>query len=249
MSNVTFYHVDYTNTTFFRLRLKRTTLANMHFQSDLWRESFLQDMLIGKDTFILKPGTERDYGVRAPAKSSKGKGRVVSDPLSPDDLKQKVSHGTVWQRDIRVLQDQGPQGRILARLACHENIMDRIMQYCFPGSNIHIHEYPFGFEKPTAPARYQKRCSATSNGIRYPLMLFGSLQPNAPTTSNPSAVNLPHRGVGNCTCLLSVNKKFYAIASKRLYNRTFHLHCSPDRAREFLRAHPVRMKMIKQLVL
>jgi hypothetical protein len=77
---------------------------------------------------------------------------------------------------------------------------------------------------------------------------FGSLQDESPVSDKPSE-HMPHRGVGDCTGLLLVNKIFSKLALTRLYNRELHLQCSAEGAREFILAHAQKMKLVRQLVL
>ena len=77
---------------------------------------------------------------------------------------------------------------------------------------------------------------------------FGSIKYSSSAIVEPSK-RMSLRGVGNCTGLLLVDKRFSQLALKHLYSRIFHLSCSAEGAREFLLAHKQQMKMAKVVVL
>jgi hypothetical protein len=252
MSNVTFSDVEFTDSTFYWMWLRKVRVSRLHFNNDVWCTTYLEKALISEDSLLLKPGTTRDYGLRAIAASSKTRYFVTKCPVFLDALKRKLGRETAFTRHVYLLQPASTDG-ILTRLAKHETIIDRIMQYCFPGSSVHIYEYPDNFQRPACPKRYKKACLDYQVLMKYPVKLFGSLQPDTPALRNP--FRMPRRGVGNCTCLLWVNKHFYNLASRYLYSRTFHFQCSAYGVKDFLSAHSrqtrtlMRMKMIKKLVL
>jgi hypothetical protein len=252
LSNVTFSHVTFADTTFYRLWLKNATIINVDFRKDVWRASLLKNALIGKDCFARNSDTIRQYGVRGSSRSSKSIRRCLDSPLSLDDLQNKVGRDTVWDRDIRLLESRDPKGQLLTLLAKHPTIISRIMSDCFPGTSVHIHEYPKGVkipgESPTSKKLYSAKFSTGSRMSSNRTTYFGTLQAETPVRIHPPT-NAHQRGVGNCTGLLLIDKKFSALALKHLYGRSLLLKCSAEGAREFLIAHKDNMKLVKQLVL
>ena len=119
------------------------------------------------------------------------------------------------------------------------------MEYCFPGSHVHIYEYPSGFEIPAGSTKPKKLYSKRT-GVK--TTYFGSVQYGLSVKAEPPRY-IPPRGVGDCTGLLLVNKKFSDLALKRPYSRMFHLQCSAEGAREFLLTHAQQMKMASAVVL
>lgn len=269
LSDVTFAHVDFTHATFYRLVLRNVTITKLHFENDLWISIQLENALVSKHSFTLQRGSRRDCGLWTPAVSSKTKLSHDRDVPSPDSIKQEVCHDGSWKRDIR-LRFAAPTGDILTRLAKHEEIIDRIMKYCFPGSSVHIHEYPGGITIPRShelakghdprarvPPRhrgqqYQYQV-VDANCVDHRTMkhlttYFGSMSSHTGKVSDVPA-NLPRRGTGGCTGLLRVNRAISKQGLNYLYGRTLHLQCNPVGAKEFLITHRDQMKLVKQLVL
>jgi hypothetical protein len=250
LSDVTFSHVVFEDTAFYQLRLQNVTLSKFRFTSDVWRSTYLEHALVGKDSFIKQPNAKRNYGLRSTAASSKTKRLTFKVVASLDHLKHTFCRSL--KRDIHLFQP-APTGDILTRLAEHQNIIDHIMQYCFPGLSVHVYEYPYGSKKPAVSAKFKQLYGVL---VRWEDMefyssptLFGSLQPKTPVRTKPSGGNVPQRGVGNCTGLLTVNKAFSALALEHLYGRALHLQCRPEVAKAFLTVHAPRLKATKQLVL
>jgi hypothetical protein len=244
LSNVTFKNVDFTRSAFYCLVLRNVTLINLRFENDLWRTTRLENALIGKENFKVCQGTITGCYLRAPAVSSKTIQFGIKDAKPLNKLNQELGHSGAWKRDIH--RRFGPSKRnILTRLVEYRSISDRIMKLCFPGSNVHIYEYPRGFDIPRRSTMSTKLYSKR-NGTK--TMYFGSLKYGLSAIAEPSKTILP-RGVGNCTGLFLVDKKLSQLALKHLYSRTFHLQCSAEGAREFLLAHAQQMKMAKVLVL
>lgn len=241
LENVTFSHVDFTDATFYCLVLRNVTLSQVRFKNDVWRNLSLENALIGKHGFVLQRGTIRNYGLQPFAASSKTRQDAIIGTLSLEDLKREVGHDGDWDRDIHIRF--GPySGGILTRLAMHRCTIDRIMQCCFPGSSVHIYEYPRRSKIPDELTMKQKLFWRRDGTMT---TYFGSLQCGLSIGSK----NIPRRGVGNCVALLLVNKKFSDLAMKHLYSRILHLQCSAEGARAFLLAHVQQMKLVKQLVL
>jgi hypothetical protein len=247
LSNVTFSRVNFADTTFYRLWLKNATLIDLHFSSLLWSRMSLENALIGEDSFIPYSDTTRFHFVRRPARSSKTRSRLISAYLCRDDLMCRLGRKRVWNRKIGNLQ-RAPQDQLLTRLADHDRIINRIMTYCFPGSSVHIYEYPKGAKIPgeseSAEKLYCARFGTGLSNSSYMTTYFGSLHADTPVLTN-----LPERGVGSCTGLLLVDKQFSALALKHLYSRSFHLQCSAEGARKFLISRNDDVKLAKQLVL
>jgi hypothetical protein len=250
LSGVTISHVGFEDTAFYQLRLQNVTLSKLQFTCDVWRSTCLKHALVGKDSFIKQPRSTRNYGLRSTAASSKTEKLVFKIMASLDDLKHTFRRAV--KRDIHLFQS-APSGDILTRLAGHQNIIDHIMQYCFPGSDVHIYEYPYRSKKPavSAKSRYLYGFPIHWEGdVFYSSpTLFGSLQPNTPVRTKPPGGYVPQRGVSNCTGLLTVSKAFSALALKYLYGRALHLQCRPEVAKAFLTVHAPRLKGIKQLIL
>jgi uncharacterized protein YjbI with pentapeptide repeats len=250
LSDVTFSHVNFEDTAFYQLCLQKVRLSKLQFTSDVWRFTWLEHALIGEDSFIKHLRTTRSYGLRSTAASSKTKRLAFKAASSLDDLKHTFCRAL--KRDIHLSQS-APSGDILTRLAGHQDIIDQIMKYCFPGSSAHVYEYPYGSKKPAVSAKSKKLYGVLVRWEDMEFysspMLFGSLQPNTPVRTKPPGGDLPQRGVGNCTGLLTVNKAFSALALKHLYGRALHLQCRPEVAKAFLTVHAPRLKATKQLVL
>lgn len=244
LSNVTFRHVDFTRSAFYCLVLRNVTLTNLRFENDLWRTTHLENAFIRKDNFTVRQGTIKGCYLRAPAVSSKTIQFCIKDAKPLDKLNKELGHIGAWKRDI--YRRFGPSKRnILTRLVEWQGIIDRIMRCCFPGSNVHIYEYPCGFKIPReslASSKFYLRRSGVKTAY------FGSLKYGLSVGADPSQM-IPPRGVGDCTSLLLVNKSLSELALKHLYSRTFHLQWSAEGAREFLLAHTQQMKMAKALVL
>jgi hypothetical protein len=246
LSNVTFSHVDFTDSAFCCLVLRNVTLTKLSFKNDLWRETRLENALVGVRSFVLRRGTVRDYSLRAPRASSKTTQSPVQDSRPLDNLNQTLGRDGSWDRDIN--RCSTPSGRgILARLALHKDVMDRILGYCFPGSTVHMYEYPPGFKIPEETKALNMVYTTMSDTQT---SYFGSLKSGLAVTCQPSK-NVPQRGIGigNYGGLFLVNKKISDVAMNYLYSRSFHLQCSAEGAREFLLEHPQKMKFATQLVI
>jgi uncharacterized protein YjbI with pentapeptide repeats len=247
LSDATFRHVDFTGTAFHCLVLRNVTLTKIVFKDDIWRAMYLENALVSRRSFCMPdvPGsTAKVYGMRALAASSKTRRFAILDVLSTTDLSQAVGHDGAWNRDIH-LRFVFPKLGILARMARHPDIIDRIMRFCFPGSSVHVHEYPRGF-KIAGDSAMSKKLYEKRNGTR--TTYYGSLQ-HGLLMKTETTVNVPCRGVGNCTGLLLVNKELSTLALKHLYGRDVHLQCSAEGAREFLFAHKRMMTSVRRLVL
>jgi hypothetical protein len=251
MSNVVFSYVDFRDSTLCGLNLQNLTVSRLRFNNDIWCTTYLEKALIGEGSLLLNPGTTRDYGIRAIAASSKTRCFITTCPVSLDAFERVLGRERPFTRHVHPLQSASRNG-ILTRLASHKSIMNRIMSYCFPGSDVHIYEYPQGVKIPGETRTSKKLYSAkfstgqgmSSNKTTY----FGSSQAEPPVRTHLPTI-IPQRGVGNCTGLPLVDKKFSALALRRLYGRSLLLKCSAEGAREFLIAHKDNLKLVKQLVL
>ena len=137
LTDVTISHVDFTNATLHCILLQDVTLTRAHFRNTVWRAMHFTHALIDGSSFILRPGTTRDYAVQPSTASSKTIRGFHSDSMPLVDLAQEVGQVGAWDRDIH-LRFTPPKIDILTRLGEHQEIIDRIMQYCFPGSSVHI---------------------------------------------------------------------------------------------------------------
>ena len=247
LSNVTFNRVDFTGTTFYCLVLRNVSLSRLRFQNDIWRAMRVENALISAYS-LGKPrsreSSAKDRGLRASSASSKTRQFAISDGLSTDDLSQIMGHDATWDRDIHLLFIPCKIS-VLARLAKHRDIIDHIMRYCFPGSDVHVYEYPRQSTIPVGVA-LSRNLYTRRDGTR--TTYYGSLQ-HGLSVKIASSVDVPPRGVGNCTGLLLVNKKLSTLALKHLYGRSLHLQCSAEGAVAFLLAHAQQIKLVKQLVL
>lgn len=247
LSGVTFNQVNFTDSAFCCLVLCNVTLTKTRFKNDIWRATHLGNALVDRRSFKLRRGTTRDYLLRLPLASSRTRQSVINNSRPLNNLNQILGHDGFWDRDIYRCFTSSGSG-ILTRLALHKDIMDRILQYCFPGSSVHIYEYPQGFKIPEE-TRALNMVYTTRSDVQ--TSYFGSQQLGlavVPVTARPSK-NIPQRGIGNCAGLFLVNKKISDLASNHLYSRTYHLQCSAEGAREFLLEHPQKIKFAKQLVL
>lgn len=269
LCSVTFVRVDFTDTTLYWVWLRNVRFFEIEFNHDLWRATFLKNALVDMHGFKLSPNSEREYGVRAPLASSKTERCKLDSALSPDDLKQELCCSEGWKRDI-YLREPVSKVDILTRLGEHKAIIDRIMQYCFPGPSVHIYEYPDGIRipgredlaeghNPKQEARPPHRGqhflyfavdanSSAHRTSRHLTTYFGSMVQETPKASEVPT-NLPRKGTGGSTALLRVNRAISEQSLKYLYGRTFHLQCSPVGAKEFLIRHRSQMMLAKELVL
>jgi hypothetical protein len=270
LCSVTFVRVDFTDTTLYWVWLRNVRLFEVEFDRDLWRDMFLKNALVDKHAFKVFPDSEQDYVFRAPLASSKTIRCELDSALSFDDLAQELRCSEDWKRDI-YLCEIVPKGDILSRLCEHKAVMDRIMQYCFPGPSIHIFEYPDGVripgrddlatghdpsEEKRPPHRGQQfvysvvdtNSSLKRRSGKHLTTYFGSMAQETPKVCDIPA-NLPRRGTGSSTALLRVNRAISKRSLVYLYGRTLHLQCSAVGAREFLVAHRRQMKLVKELVI
>lgn len=244
--NVTFYHVDFSDAMLYRLILDNVTVFKLQLTGDAWKANLFQNALLGEDNLVSSGGIQ-SHGFQVASGSTRIKQGYVAAPLAQVDLKRNFCTYGPRKRVIHPLRP-APTGDILSRLAKHKDIIDRIMQYCFPGSSTHIFEYPAGV--PIPPRISTELYLAESKWIsKHKTTYFGSLHSKTPSQKLRVHVEVPRRGIGNCTGLLLVNKTFHALALKRTYSRCFHFQCSAEGAREFLLAHRENMKLAKQVVL
>lgn len=248
LSDATFYHVNLSEVTLYRVRLKNVTVFKLELENAIWRANRIQNAVLSNDNLVSPSGNQRDCGFRVRSATSNATLSYVPAALCMLQLRSTHRVYGAWGRDIYRVPPIATDN-ILSRLTQHSDIFDRIMQYCFPGNSTHIFEYPPGVSIPreeTSPDLY----FANSHSIsKHKTTYFGSLQSNTPFKQTGVPIEVPQRGIGNCTGLLLVNTDLHALASKHLYNRDFHFQCSAEGAREFLLAHREKIQMVKELVL
>ena len=245
LCDVMFVRVDFTDTTLYYVWLRNVRLLDTKFDRDVWRATSMRNALVGKHVFKLKPKSKREYGVGRTLASSKTKRLQLDSALSLDGLKQAVGCSENWKRDIYLCEPVPAAVDILTRLTKHEAIFDRSMGYCFPGSSVHIYEYPRQSKVPRETQMLQRLYPRTHSSMT---TYFGSLQEGLSVTDKASG-NVPRRGIGDCTGLTRANRRLAGLAYKHLYSRDFHLQCSAEGAMRFLLAHKRRITWMKQLVL
>lgn len=182
LSNVVFKHVDFTDSAHCCLVLRNVTLTCLHFQNDLWRATHSENALVGNPSFIMRKGATADCYLRAPAVSSKTIQLALKDAKSLDKLNQELGHSGAWKHDIH--RRLVPSKRsILTRLVGCPDIIDRVMGYCFPGSNIYVYEYPYGFKIPERSTMSTKLYTKR-NGTK--TTYFGSIKYSSSAIVEPS---------------------------------------------------------------
>lgn len=186
------------------------------------------------DTTALNPGTQGE------AQKLTLEGAVSNVQLGKE--KHKIADvGALAQRAVKKVS--------LDNLFRHSNIADRIMRYCFPGTEVVIFERCEGASKGVKQRKYQVKDGNTRSGLvsAHDTTYFASY-----TTKTPSAARISSSRCRTvlpfCTSLLRV-RKFSEMAIRYLYGRSFRFQCSAKGAEEFLIFHRDKVRFIKRLVL
>jgi hypothetical protein len=172
LSDVTISHVDFTDATFYCLVLRNVTLTKLQFKKDIWRATQLENSLIDEHSLMLRRDTTQGHALPTLAASSKTTRFDIDHATPIDGLNHEVDHDGDWDWDIH-LGFVPCDGDILTRLAKHKDIIDRIMRYCFPGSSVHIFEYPNSCMVPRKSVKSRKLYPRRNDTAT---TYFGSLQ-------------------------------------------------------------------------
>lgn len=258
LMNVTLENVVFDDSSFRELHLENVTLSKLCFKKDVWRNTLVQRALLGEQSFVeqsfdFSPLTIGGYGIKKPPTFSMTTlGSIGSLPPSQLSWKKYKYSKEPVGRDIHYVQYVRPESHGIHRLAPHKPIWDRIMEFCFHISDVHIYEYPKGLFIPGEQEEY----SVTDNNnihdgvtqTTHDTTYFGSLDSDTPIGANLPA-SLPSRGLNSCLNLLRVDKELGQLAKESLYGRTFHFQCSALGANNFMVQHRTETLLMKQIVL